>query len=64
MVPPMMPMGMGGAGAGGAGAEDKRLYPERRLRVESPPNAEPVKGRREARKSRASGTPTEDEVKP
>ena len=64
MVPPMMPMGMGGAGGAGAGAEDKRLYPERRLRVESPPNAEPVKGRREARKSRAGGAPTDDEVKP
>ena len=59
MVPPMMPMGMAGAGAGGAGGEDKRLYAERRLRVESPANAEPVKGRREARKARG-GAPTED----
>lgn len=50
MVPPMMPMGMGGAAAGADA--DRRLYPERRLRVESPANAEPVKGRREARKTR------------
>lgn len=50
MMPPMMPMGVGGAG-GGADS-DRRLYPERRLRVESPANAEPVKGRREARKTR------------
>jgi hypothetical protein len=47
----MMPMGMGGAAAGADA--DRRLYPERRLRVESPANAEPVKGRREARKTRA-----------
>lgn len=51
MMPPMMPMGMGGAAAGADA--DRRLYPERRLRVESPANAEPVKGRREARKTRA-----------
>lgn len=50
MMPPMMPMGMGGAAAGADA--DRRLYPERRLRVESPANAEPVKGRREARKTR------------
>jgi len=60
-VPPMMPMGMAGAGAGGGGGEDKRLYPERRLRVEAPGNAEPVKGRREARKGRG-GAPAEDAV--
>ena len=51
MMPPMMPMGMAGAAAGAEA--DRRLYPERRLRVESPANAEPVKGRREARKTRA-----------
>lgn len=50
MMPPMMPMGMAGAAAGADA--DRRLYPERRLRVESPANAEPVKGRREARKTR------------
>lgn len=50
MMPPMMPMGMAGAAAGADA--DRRLYPERRLRVESPANAEPVKGRREARKAR------------
>jgi hypothetical protein len=61
MVPPMMPMGGAGAGGGGAGGDDKRLYPERRLRVEAPGNAEPVKGRREARKGR-NGAPTEDVV--
>ncbi|MDQ1247905.1 MAG: hypothetical protein QG597_2277 [Actinomycetota bacterium] len=49
MMPPMMPMGMAGAGGGDG---ERRLYPERRLRVEAPPNAEPVKGRREARKGR------------
>ena len=50
MIPPMMPMG---AQPGGGGAEDdRRLYPERRLRVETPPNSEPVKGRREVRHAR------------
>ena len=52
MMPPMMPMGMAGAAAGADA--DRRLYPERRLRVESPANAEPVKGRREARKARST----------
>lgn len=55
MMPPMMPMGMAG-GAPGGGDADRRLYPERRLRVESPANAEPVKGRREARKTRNKGS--------
>lgn len=50
MLPPMMPVG--GAGSGG-GENDQRLYGPRRLRVETPPNAEPVKGRREARRGRA-----------
>jgi hypothetical protein len=31
---------------------DRRLYPERRLRIETPPNTEPVKGRREPRRTR------------
>lgn len=49
MLPPMMPMG----GVGSTAAEDdRRLYGPRRLRVEAPPNAEPVKGRREARRGR------------
>jgi hypothetical protein len=46
---PMMapPMGAGG-GHGGDGQRD-RLYKERQLKVEAPPNSEPVKNRREAR---------------
>jgi hypothetical protein len=49
MLPPMMPVG----GTGSSAAEDdQRLYGPRRLRVEAPPNAEPVKGRREARRGR------------
>ena len=36
----------------GGGEDDRRLYPERRVRIETPPNAEPVKGRREARRTR------------
>jgi hypothetical protein len=50
MMPPMMPMG--GRPGGGGGEDDRRLYPERRVRIETPPNSEPVKGRREARRSR------------
>jgi hypothetical protein len=50
MMPPMMPMG--GHPGGGAGEDDRRLYPERRVRIETPPNSEPVKGRREARRTR------------
>ena len=56
MVPPFMGAPMTGRGAGG-GADDRRLYPERRLRVETPPNSEPVKGRREARRSRSDNSP-------
>jgi hypothetical protein len=45
---------MGGPGRGGGGGEDdKRLYEEKRLRLTTPPNAEPVKGRVEARESRS-----------
>lgn len=50
MMPPMM--GMPGRGGGGS-EEDKRLYEEKRLRLTTPPNAEPVKGRVEARESRS-----------
>jgi hypothetical protein len=50
MMPPIMPMG--GHPGGGAGEDDRRLYPERRVRIEVPPNTEPVKGRREARRTR------------
>ncbi len=50
----MMPPMMGGPGrAGGGSEEDKRLYEEKRLRLTTPPNAEPVKGRVEARESRS-----------
>lgn len=50
----MMPPMMGGPGRGGGGGEDdKRLYEEKRLRLTTPPNAEPVKGRVEARESRS-----------
>ena len=48
----MMPPMMGGPGRGGGGEDDKRLYEEKRLRLTTPPNAEPVKGRVEARESR------------
>lgn len=48
----MMPPMMGGPGRG-AGEDDKRLYEEKRLRLTTPPNAEPVKGRVEARESRS-----------
>ncbi|MFV8054970.1 PPE domain-containing protein [Mycobacterium sp. 48b] len=50
MVPPMMGAPMGGRGGGAE--EDKRLAPDRRLHIEEAPNAEPVKGRREARARR------------
>jgi hypothetical protein len=50
MMPPIMPMG--GRPGGGNGEDDRRLYPERRMRIETPPNSEPVKGRREARRTR------------
>lgn len=53
MVPPMMGAPMGGRGGGSE--EDKRLSPDRRLHIEEAPNAEPVKGRREARATRRSG---------
>jgi len=46
MMPPIMP---GRGGASGSEA-DRRLYEPRRLRVVAPPNSEPVKGRREARR--------------
>ena len=49
----MMPPMMGGPGRGGSGEDDKRLYEEKRLRLMTPPNAEPVKGRVEARESRS-----------
>lgn len=50
----MMPPMMGGPGRGGGnGEDDKRLYEEKRLRLTTPPNAEPVKGRVEARESRS-----------
>lgn len=49
MPPPMMGAGRGGQG----GDDDRRLYPEKRLHLPTPPNAEPVKGRREARESRS-----------
>jgi hypothetical protein len=48
MLPPPMMMG---AGRGGGGEDDRRLYSEKRLHLQTPPNAEPVKGRREARES-------------
>lgn len=51
MMPPMM--GGPGRGGGGGGEDDKRLYEEKRLRLTTPPNAEPVKGRVEARESRS-----------
>ena len=49
----MMPPMMGGPGRGGGGDDEKRLYEEKRLRLTTPPNAEPVKGRVEARESRS-----------
>lgn len=50
MIPPMM----GGAGGKGSGSEaDRRLYPQRRLKMVAAPNSEPVKGRREPRRPAA-----------
>lgn len=51
MMPPMM--GAPGRGGGGGGDDERRLYDDKRLRLETSPNAEPVKGRREARESRS-----------
>ncbi|OPX05358.1 PPE domain-containing protein [Mycobacterium sp. AT1] len=51
MMPPMM--GGPGRGGGGGGEDDKRLYEEKRLRLTTAPNAEPVKGRVEAREARS-----------
>jgi hypothetical protein len=51
MPPPMMGSGRGSPN----GEDDRRLYPEKRLHLPTPPNSEPVKGRRESRESR-SGT--------
>jgi hypothetical protein len=48
----MMPPMMGGRGGGGAGQDDRKLYPERKLKIETPPNSEPVRGRREQRAAR------------
>ncbi|MCV7034900.1 PPE domain-containing protein [Mycobacterium heckeshornense] len=47
MMPPLM-----GAPRGGKSGSDaeRKLYRERRLKVVAPPNSEPVKGRREARR--------------
>jgi hypothetical protein len=47
----MMPSMMGGRG-GGAGQDDRKLYPERKLKLETPPNSEPVRMRREQRVAR------------
>jgi hypothetical protein len=49
---PLMGAPLGGRGEGSGGEDDRRLYQERRLRIETPPNTEPVKGRREARWAR------------
>ena len=49
----MMPPMMAGPGRSGGSEDDKRLYEEKRLRLTTPPNAEPVKGRVEARESRS-----------
>lgn len=49
MMPPPM---MGGRGAGAGGPNDPKLYPERKLKLETPPNSEPVRGRREQRVAR------------
>jgi PPE family protein len=51
---------MGGRGGGGTGPDDRKLYPERKLKLETPPNSEPVRLRREqrtARTERGDGTP-------
>lgn len=49
MMPPPM---MGGPGGGGAGQDDRKLYPERKLKLETPANSEPVRLRREQRAAR------------
>jgi len=49
MMPPPM---MGGPGRGGAGEDDRKLYPERKLKLETPANSEPVRLRREQRSAR------------
>jgi hypothetical protein len=59
MMPPMMPMA--GRPGGGAGEDDRRLYPEQRMRIETPPNSEPVRGRREARRTRGDKTAEGDD---
>jgi hypothetical protein len=59
MMPAMMPMA--GRPGGGAGEDDRRLYPERRMRIETPPNSEPVRGRREARRTRGDKTAEGDD---
>jgi hypothetical protein len=48
----MMPPPMMGSRGGGAGEDDRKLYPERKLKVETPPNSEPVRMRREQRAAR------------
>lgn len=53
MGAPLMPMMAGPRRGEGGGPDDERLYPKRRLRVETPPNAEPVRGRREQRRTSA-----------
>lgn len=53
MMPPPM---MGGRGGAGAGQGDPKLYPERKLKLETPPNSEPVRGRREQRAARTERT--------
>jgi hypothetical protein len=49
MMPPMMG---GGRGGGGGGQDDRKLYPERKLKIETPPNSEPVRRRVEQRSAR------------
>ncbi|WP_273735415.1 PPE domain-containing protein [Mycolicibacterium septicum] len=49
LPPPMMGLGRGGQSSD----DDRRLYPEKRLHLPTPPNSEPVKGRREARETRS-----------
>lgn len=48
----MMPPMMGGPRGGGSGVENSQLYKQRELQVTVPPNSEPVKGRREGRRSK------------
>lgn len=45
---PMMPP-MRGAGGEGAGPDNNQLYKDRKVKVVTPPNSEPVKNRREGR---------------